>query len=88
MGAALTFDAVVQHSCAPHPGYLTSLPPAQVAGVRSPVLPGCPTRARGGGIQQPRCLGSGSALRGIAPSAQNRKYGPALSQRLKGHRLQ
>lgn len=48
--------------------------PAQVAGVRAPVLPGYTTCARGGGVQQPCCLGGGSALRGITPSAQNRKY--------------
>lgn len=48
--------------------------PSQVAGVRTPLLPGFATGARGGGVQQPRRLGSGSALRGITSSAQNRKY--------------
>lgn len=48
--------------------------PAQVARVCTPFLPGCTAGAGGGGLQQPRCLGSGSALRGISSSAQNRKY--------------
>lgn len=47
--------------------------PAQVARLRAPLLPGCATCPRGGGVLQPWSLGSGKALCGISASAQNSK---------------
>ena len=49
----------------------------QVAGVCGALLPGRATGAGGGGVQQPRGLGRGTALRGLAAPAQDSKPGSA-----------